>query len=149
MQLSGVEARRRLTAARVVRLATADAEGVPHLVPATFVVHDDTILIAVDSKPKRHRNLRRLRNVAENPYVCVLADQYDDDWTQLWWARGDGIAQILADAPPADALPAKVPPADAPLDRLVAKYPQYREHRPDGPVLAIHVTRWSGWSYAS
>ena len=139
MQLSGVEARRRLTEARVVRLATADAEGVPHQVPATFVVHDDTILIAVDSKPKRHRNLRRLRNVAANPYVCVLADQYDDDWTQLWWARADGIAQILADAPPADAA----------LDRLVAKYPQYREHRPDGPVLAIHVTRWSGWSSAS
>lgn len=131
MNLSAAEARRRLIGARVVRLATADAGGVPHLVPATFAVDGDTILIAVDAKPKRHTNLRRLRNVAENPHVSVLADHYADDWTQLWWARADGTARVV----------------DVAVDLLVAKYPQYREQRPAGPVLAIDVTRWSGWAY--
>ncbi|MFG1922362.1 TIGR03668 family PPOX class F420-dependent oxidoreductase [Cryptosporangium sp. NPDC048952] len=132
MRLSEAEARRRLTDARVVRLATVDATGVPHLVPATFAVRDEEILIAVDHKPKRHQNLRRLRNVAENPQVCVLADHYADEWTQLWWVRADGIGHVSDDAP---------------IDPLVAKYPQYREHPPDGPVLTIHVNRWTGWTY--
>ncbi|TQS44729.1 TIGR03668 family PPOX class F420-dependent oxidoreductase [Cryptosporangium phraense] len=133
MQLSAAEARRRLTGARVVRLATADAAGVPHLVPATFAVVGETVLIAVDAKPKRHTRLKRLANIAENPRVSLLADHYDDDWEQLWWARADGTARVL-DVP-------------AP-DPLVAKYPQYRERRPGGPMIEIEVTRWSGWSYS-
>jgi len=32
---------------------------------------------------------------------------------------------------------------------LVAKYPQYREHPPQGAVVAISVDRLTGWSYAS
>jgi hypothetical protein len=32
------------------------------------------------------------------------------------------------------------------LDALAERYPQYREQRPSGPVLAIDVQRWSGWS---
>ncbi|GAA0250690.1 TIGR03668 family PPOX class F420-dependent oxidoreductase [Cryptosporangium japonicum] len=132
MQLGELEARRRLTDARVVRLATADADGVPHLVPATFAVVGDTILIAVDHKPKRHTGLRRLRNVAANPHVCVLADRYSDEWTQLWWVRADGLAVV----------------SDDPVDALVAKYPQYADRPPTGPVLTIRVTRWSGWSYS-
>ncbi|MFI5952498.1 TIGR03668 family PPOX class F420-dependent oxidoreductase [Cryptosporangium sp. NPDC051539] len=136
MQLSEAEARRRLTGARVVRLATADADGVPHVVPATFAVRGDAIVIAVDAKPKRHTNLRRLRNVAANPHVSVLADHYDDDWARLWWARADGTARVVDAAAAGDG-----------LDGLVAKYPQYRAQRPDGPVIEIGVTRWSGWSF--
>jgi hypothetical protein len=29
---------------------------------------------------------------------------------------------------------------------LVGRYAQYREQPPTGPVLAIDVNRWSGWS---
>jgi hypothetical protein len=35
-----------------------------------------------------------------------------------------------------------------PIDLLVARYGQYRARRPDGPVVAIHVERWTGWSAA-
>jgi hypothetical protein len=31
---------------------------------------------------------------------------------------------------------------------LVARYDQYRDEPPTGPVLAVAVTRWSGWSFA-
>ncbi|GAA3437308.1 hypothetical protein GCM10018954_069220 [Kutzneria kofuensis] len=77
----------RFARARVARLATAGADGRPHLVPVTFAVHDDTVVIAVDHKPKTTTNLRRLRNIRENGQVSLLVDHYDEDWRQLWWVR--------------------------------------------------------------
>lgn len=131
-------ARERFAAARVARLATADAEGRPHLVPMVFVLAGETIYSAVDAKPKRTDRLRRLANAAANPRVALLADHYDDaDWTALWWVRADGVARVLA---PEDEEAVRA------VDRLVARYTQYREARPHGPVLAVDVERWSGWS---
>jgi PPOX class probable F420-dependent enzyme len=131
-------ARERFAAARVARLATADAAGRPHLVPMVFVLAGETIYSAVDAKPKRTDRLRRLANAAANPRVALLADHYDDaDWTALWWVRADGVARVLA---PEDEEAVRA------VDRLVARYAQYRIARPAGPVLAVDVERWSGWS---
>jgi PPOX class probable F420-dependent enzyme len=131
-------ARRLLVAAPVVRLATADAEGRPHIVPMTFAVAGDTIYSAVDEKPKGSRDLKRLRNIRANPRVAVLADHYADDWAQLWWVRADGHAEIVEDAPA----------AAAPGRLLAAKYAQYRERRPHGPIIAVTVERWTGWAHS-
>jgi PPOX class probable F420-dependent enzyme len=131
------EARRQFAAARVARLATVGPDGRPHLVPITFVVVGDIVYSAVDSKPKRTTALRRLANVRENPRVAVLVDQYDDDWSRLWWVRADGAGRVLD---PADA------EAGAAIGELARRYPRYRAERPAGPVLAIDVDRWSGWS---
>jgi PPOX class probable F420-dependent enzyme len=131
------EARRRFAGAPVARLATADADGRPHVVPIVFAVAGETIYSAVDAKPKRTTALRRLANVAANPAVAVLVDHYEDDWTRLWWARADGTGRVLA---------REEPERDEALDALAERYPQYREQRPAGPVLAIDVVRWSGWS---
>ena len=125
--------------ARVVRLATVDPTGRPHLVPMVFAVVDDVIYSAVDAKPKRHGALRRLTNIAREPRVAILADHYDEDWTRLWWVRADGTARVLD--PARDA--AEIRTA---LDALRARYPQYRETPPPGPVLAVDVHRWSAWS---
>jgi PPOX class probable F420-dependent enzyme len=148
--MTATEARRRFAAARVARLATAQhptAQGepldrddtcVPHLVPIVFVVANDTIYSAVDAKPKRTTALRRLANVAANPAVAVLADHYDDrDWDALWWVRADGLGRIL---PPDDD------EAVHAVTLLSDRYPQHREQRPAGPVLAVDVARWSGWT---
>ena len=127
------QARARFATARVARLATTGPDGAPHLVPVTFAVHGDEIVTAVDHKPKRTRDLQRLRNIEHDPRVCLLADRYDDaDWDALWWARADGEARVL------DAYPAGV-------WRLAERYPQYRDRPPEGPVISIAVTRWSGW----
>jgi PPOX class probable F420-dependent enzyme len=128
--------RRRLDEARVARLATIGDGRRPHLVPITFVVANDTIYFAVDTKPKRTTHLQRLRNIAANPAVSVLADHYDEDWTRLWWVRVDGAARVL---PPGEE-------ADRAVDLLVERYPQYRLARPTGPVVAISIDLISGWS---
>src|SRR4051812_623205 len=97
------EARERFRAQRVVRLATADADGKPHVVPCTFaLLGDDTLVSAVDAvKAKRTTALRRLANIQQTPRVALLADEYDDDWSALWWVRADGVARVLgvADEP--------------------------------------------------
>ncbi|MCI0687582.1 MAG: pyridoxamine 5'-phosphate oxidase family protein, partial [Sporichthyaceae bacterium] len=84
MQLDEGEARRRLGAARLGHLATADRDGRPHVVAATFALHGDHLYVAVDHKPKRSSDLKRLRNIAGNPRVAFLVDHYDEDWSRLW-----------------------------------------------------------------
>lgn len=133
MKLTSAEARDRFAAARVARLATVSAEGVPHLVPVTFAVRGDVVVFAVDHKPKSSVALRRLRNIAENPAVCFLADGYAEDWTQLWWARADGVARVE-------------PPGAEPVSWLVAKYEQYAERPPEHAVVVTDVHTWTGWT---
>jgi len=136
LNLSVDEARRRFSGAAVARLATVRETGQPHLVPVTFAVDGDHIYTAVDAKPKTTTNLRRLRNIAAEPRVAMLADHYEQDWAGLWWVRADGMASLLDR--PADMA--------GPLRLLAARYPQYRASAPAGPVISIRVSRWSGWA---
>ena len=135
MGLTDQELRERFTQAKVLRLGTADAAGKPHIVPATFAIVGDVVAIAVDHKPKRHTNLKRLRNVEVNPAVTLLVDHFDEDWDRLWWVRADGQAQVVENELAYEL-----------VDALVDKYEQYREHRPTGPVIRIQINRWSGWA---
>lgn len=154
--------------ARVGRLATVGSDGRPHIVPVCFVVLGetvagdtpsvsgdtpsasgdtisvagdtssiarDTIYTAVDDKPKRFRDLRRTANIRATGVACLLVDHYDEDWSQLWWVRLDGRARVVDDR--AEAARA--------AEALRAKYPQY-DRPPAGPVLALDVERWRGWS---
>jgi PPOX class probable F420-dependent enzyme len=136
VRLTEDEARKRLSGARVARLATSGGDGQPHLVPVTFAVDGDLIYTAVDYKPKKSTNLRRLRNVRENPRVALLADHYDDDWNQLWWVRIDGWASVVEDEQG----------LRDPIDVLCERYQQYQDRRPDGPVIVIQADRWKGWA---
>jgi PPOX class probable F420-dependent enzyme len=129
--------RERFATARVARLATIGPAG-PHLVPVVFAVQDDTVVIAIDHKPKTRRDVQRLANIRTRPEVSLLADHYDEDWTTLWWVRADGVAEVVEDAAA----------MTGPIDLLVAKYPQYREVRPAGPVIVVRVSQWRGWAAA-
>ena len=126
-------ARAAFATARVARLATVTPEGRPHLVPIVFALDGETIVTAVDGKPKRTTALARLANLAAEPRASVLADEYDEDWSRLWWVRADGIARVSD----VDA---------ATVELLAGRYPQYREQPPPGPVIRIEVQRWVGWS---
>jgi PPOX class probable F420-dependent enzyme len=138
--MDATEARTRFAAARVARLATVGAGGRPHLVPVVFALDGDTLYTAVDDvKPKATTRLKRLANIAANPAVALLADRYEDDWTALWWVRADGTARLLD---PGDDEAARA------RALLAARYPQYADAPPPGVVIAVDVTRWSGWAAA-
>jgi PPOX class probable F420-dependent enzyme len=133
--VTAAEARERFATGRVARLATADAEGRPHLVPIVFVLRGDRVYSAVDAKPKRTTALRRLANVRANPAVALLVDHYDDgDWGALWWVRADGRGRVL-DRHSDEARLA--------IALLAERYPQQQAV---GEVLAVDVERWSGWA---
>ena len=118
--------------ARVARLATADAEGNPHLVPICFAIDGDTLYSAVDEKPKRTRRLKRLANIEANPRVEVLIDHYEEDWSRLWWVRLRGTARIVDDR--------------RAVELLAAKYPQYMDRPPSGPVIAMTIEERTEWT---
>lgn len=125
----------------VGHLATADANGAPHLVPVCFVYTGQAIYTAIDHKPKRQTGyrLKRIRNILANPQVAFLVDHYDEDWHQLYYVLIRGTATILetgAERQQALAL-------------LEDKYPQYRErHLASSTGLVIKlvpaaIQRWS------
>lgn len=120
------EARAFLEAHRVGHLATAGADGAPHVVPVCYALDDAALYFIADLKPKRRavRALLRLRNLAENPRAALVVDDWAEDWTRLAWVLVRGPAETIAD-PSAHATA---------LRRLRARYPQYRVMALDDPV---------------
>ncbi len=131
------QARERFAQARVARLASVGADGRPHIVPVVFALDGETVYSVVDAKPKRTTRLRRVENLRARPAATLLADHYEDDWSRLWWVRADGSARVLDLGGDEEAARA--------VALLSARYPSQRAA---GPVLAIDVERWSGWSAA-
>ena len=129
------EALARLGRSSMAHLATVRPDGGPHLVPITFAVDTDRIVHMVDHKPKTTTRLQRLVNIAANPRASLLVDQYDDDWSRLWWVRVDGMAEVVADGPAWDTA----------RSALASKYRQYREKLPQGPAVLISIENITGW----
>lgn len=123
---------------RVAHLATADRDGVPHVVPVCYALSSDRLYITVDQKPKRGpaTALKRLRNVAENPAVAVVVDYYDDDWARLGWVMLRGHAEILNDGPEHDRAQALLRSRYPQLGAMeIARY----------PVIAVRIERVTSW----
>jgi len=131
-----------LAHSRVAHLATADASAVPHVVPhvvpVCFAVHESTLYITIDDKPKRVAGpaLKRVRNILANPAVAVVVDRYDEDWTRLGWVMLHGRAEILtrgAEHDDAQAL-------------LRTRYPQLAAMQlAPHPVIAVRIARVTSW----
>jgi len=123
---------------RVGRLATADAAGRPLVVPVCYALDGGHLYSAIDAKPKRTRNLRRLRNIEVNPQVALVVDHYEEDWTALRYVIVDGAAEILREGP--DFTRA--------IALLLGKYPQYRAmglEREASGVIKIRVRGLRHW----
>jgi PPOX class probable F420-dependent enzyme len=129
------EAWERLSSARVGHLGTSGPDGLPHVVPFVFAVQGRTIYWAVDAKPKRSRELKRLTNIRANPNVDLVVDNYEEDWQNLWWIRAKGTARILE--PGSEETRAR--------ELLTEKYQQYAATPPPGPVVAIDVVKLVSW----
>ena len=136
---------RLLRSARHGRLATADAGARPHVIPVCYCFDGKHCYSSVDRKPKSGRQLRRLRNLAENPRATLLVDHWSEDWSELAWVMVRGRAELVGGGEEFD---------DA-IVRLTEKYPQYRSAPPlsadEGGVVvklvAETLTCWRPESY--
>lgn len=128
--------RQRVSDAPVARLATVRPDGHPHVVPITYAIDGDTIVTAVDHKPKTTTRLQRVKNIEAHPEVSLVIDNYDDDWSRLWWVRADGSASIVNEGASRERA----------IQQLVDKYHGYRGHPPRGPLIVVAVQRWTSWS---
>jgi PPOX class probable F420-dependent enzyme len=127
----------------VARLATSGTRGRPGALPIVFALVSGYVWTPVDGKPKRAGELARVRRVTENPYVELLIDEYDADWSRLWWLRIEGDARVVE--PPDPERDPDVAPVVAALRR---KYPQYQTVpvlRDPPTLLAIRPTRLRSW----
>jgi PPOX class probable F420-dependent enzyme len=119
---------------RVGRLAFADGDDRPRVLPVTFAVADDAIWSAIDRKPKRTREPARVRWLRRRPAAALCLDVYDDDWDRLAWVQVLGSVTVLEVGEGAPGLKA-----------LTAKYPQYRAEPPPGPLLRLDPERTLYW----
>ena len=130
-----------LKGARVARLATVDAASRPHIIPVCFAYDGKFFYTAIDQKPKRVRRerLARLQNIRASPRVALLIDEYDEDWTLLWFILVRGTARLIPDSAQKERAWA--------IRRLRAKYPQYARGMlaDDAPIIRNTAERTTSW----
>lgn len=127
---------------RVAHVATADRDAAPHVVPVCFAVSGDTLYVTIDAKPKRKPDapLKRLKNIAQNPAVAVVADRYEEDWGRLGWVMLRGRAEILTEGSEHDRAQALLRSRYAQLDAMQIA---------DLPVIAVRIVSAASWGNLS
>jgi PPOX class probable F420-dependent enzyme len=124
---------------RVARLATADSEGQPLVIPVCYAFDGRVFYSALDEKRKDlpANKLRRVRNISLNPRVALVIDDYDDDWSKLAYILVKGRASLLD--PSTDEHRGAV-------TLLREKYSQYRTMSIDQqPVIKVVPDRVKYW----
>jgi PPOX class probable F420-dependent enzyme len=127
---------------RVARLATADAQGHPHVVPVCYAFDGTRFYTPLDEKPKRVevRQLRRVRNIEARHEAALLIDRYADDWSQLGYVLVEGAASLLE---PGANLHAQA------CALLRARYPQYATMQLERlPIIVITPQAVTSWGPA-
>jgi PPOX class probable F420-dependent enzyme len=125
-----------LAEARVAHLGLLDGDDRPRVLPVTFALAGGELWSAVDDKPKRvpGKELARVRWLRRRPEAALTVDAYDDDWSRLAWVQVLGSVEVMEAAE-----------GPAGLEALIAKYPQYRERPPAGPLLRLAPERSLAW----
>lgn len=132
------EVRAFIISSRIGRLATADPNGSPHVIPVCYVYDAGNIYTPLDAKPKRvpPLQLKRVRNITANPRVALVIDRYSEDWNQLAYVLVQGVADLLQ---PGREL-------DAAETVLREKYPQYSQiQNQQFSMLRIEIEKVASW----
>jgi PPOX class probable F420-dependent enzyme len=115
----------------VGHLGFHDEDGHPRVQPVTFARVRDTLVSAIDLKPKRGTPAR-IERLRRDPRATLTVDRYDADWAKLAWVQVLGTAAIE--------------PIDEPaLRALQHRYPAYRDEPPPGPLIRLSPTRVLTW----
>jgi PPOX class probable F420-dependent enzyme len=124
-----------LARARVVRVATADARGVPHVVPVCHVLDGDRLYFGTADEGRKVENLRA------SPRLTVVADDYVEAWDALRGVMVTGTATIHE----------KGPRFRRARRLLYAKYPQYETDAAldegDSAIVELTPTRVFAWGF--
>lgn len=122
----------------MAHLAFVDDHDLPRVLPVTFALAGSAVWSVVDDKPKRRAEPARVRYLRRRPRAALCIDHYEGDWSKLAWVQILGTVEVLstADAPVA-------------IDALTARYVQYLNRPPPGPLLRLEPERCVHWRAAS
>lgn len=129
---------------RVARLATAGVDRQPAVVPICYVLDGECFYTPIDEKPKRVAagELKRVRNIENNPQVALVIDDYCEDWSKLIYVLITGTAALLS---PVENFSEH----GRAVGLLREKYPQYRSMKLyERPIIKITPTRIKRWAAA-
>ena len=119
--------------ARVSRVATVSAEGVPHAVPVCHVLAGQKLYFGSGDDATKVRNLKA------NPRITVTVDEYSDHWDALKGVMIQGHARLIARGPEFTRARA----------RLYEKYPQYPKEAAlatsDSVIIEVTPSRVFTW----
>jgi PPOX class probable F420-dependent enzyme len=98
--ISDMQVKAVIDKARIARLATVDSKSKPHLVPVVFAFDGERYYIPIDKKtkqePSKPEKLKRVKNIQTNPNIALLIDEYNEDWTKLYFVMIQGRASLIS-----------------------------------------------------
>ena len=119
--------------ARVCRVATVSAEGVPHVVPVCHVLAGRKLYFGSGNDATKVRNLKA------NPRITVTVDEYSDHWAGLKGAMLQGRARLIERGPEFTRIRAL----------LYEKYPQFPKEAAlatsDSVIVEVTPSRVFTW----
>lgn len=131
--------RRLFVGERVARFGMSGPGGRPRITPVPFAAIDDgaegVIVCTLDTEPRSIGAAATVRALSSAPRVTLLADSGPDAVCR-WWARADGVAEVLRSGPD--------PRFAAAVAALAARYGAASA----GGVRTVvwtTVTCWNGW----
>jgi nitroimidazol reductase NimA-like FMN-containing flavoprotein (pyridoxamine 5'-phosphate oxidase superfamily) len=118
---------------RVCRVATVNAEGVPHVVPVCHIFHEGRIYFGSG------KDATKVKNLEANPRATVTVDSYSDEWSSLRGVMVQGTTRVIGRGGRFRTLRA----------RLYRKYPQYPGEaalgESDSVIVEVTPTRVFAW----
>ncbi|MCH7967161.1 MAG: pyridoxamine 5'-phosphate oxidase family protein [Thaumarchaeota archaeon] len=129
--------------AKVARLATVDQKSNPYVIPVVFVFHKNSFFIPLDEKTKsvNPKKMKRVKNIEKNPNVCLLIDQYQNNWKKLFFLMIHGTATIIDDK--------KGKILSEVHKLLISKYSQYKKTGIGNFCIKINPKRITHWQYSN
>ena len=126
-------------------LATAASNLQPYATPVVFILHNNNIYVPLDQKPKTVSisELKRVKNIQENPKVCFLVHHYDEDWTKLWFVMITGYATLVNGT--SKTLRTKLKTIH---NKFLSKYSQYNKISVGSFYITIKIDKSTYWKYS-
>jgi PPOX class probable F420-dependent enzyme len=128
----------------VAYLATATSNRQPYVTPVVFILQNGNIYVPLDEKPKTVSisQLKRVKNIQENPNVCFLIHHYEEDWSKLWFVMLTGYATLVNAT--SEISRSK---QNTMHTKFLSKYSQYKKIGTGNLYIRIKINKITYWKY--